>query len=148
MHTERADKAERRIKKLESTIEELKSARREQDEASSKKLSKKPSYTAAASSDEEDDIDVRTKSKPQPKPRKRKVESDDEEDAPAPKAKRAQTAKKDDKKTKKKINIFGNGPPQPHKGGDGGLFGIPDVLSPVKSKSTSSKGTVGRGPFA
>ncbi|TIA90434.1 hypothetical protein E3P99_01573 [Wallemia hederae] len=166
-HIERAEKAEKRIKKLESTINDLQreqemmqdreeetkkkdKGRADKSKAKSK-VSKKPSYSALSDDEEEpeeDEINVR-KSRPQPKPRKRKaeVEMSDDEDAPAPKTKRANT--KDDKKAKKKINIFGNGPAQPQRGIDGGVPGLPSVLSPVKTKSktsAASKGS-GRGPF-
>ncbi|EOR02936.1 hypothetical protein E3P89_03761 [Wallemia ichthyophaga] len=130
MHSERADKAERRVKKLENALDEMKRA------------SKKP--RRASSSGDENDHNGH--SKPVPKLRKRKAESENEDDD-APKPQRS--AKNVEKKTKKKINIFGNGPAQPQKGSDGGVFGIPDVLSPVKGKSSGGRsvGGVGRGPF-
>lgn len=33
-------------------------------------------------------------------------------------------------------------------GADNGVFGLPDILSPVKSKSAAAKPAIGRGPFA
>ncbi|TIB93262.1 hypothetical protein E3Q19_01393 [Wallemia mellicola] len=154
---ERADRAERKVKKLEQQLQEATRRKDDSDDEPVRpKLSKKPTKSSIIESDDDIEEERPSKSSKLAQRKKRRSETDDEEieppkakrptkDASSKESKRAPREREREreeppKKSKKKLNIFGGDPAMPQKSGaDNGVFGLPDILSPVKSKSAAAK---------